>query len=156
MFFVKYMIFFLNVKLREDLTGEKSISFGHCPNYLYPPPPPPCTRYRTISSIFFCLGSVFFVFAYEVYVYWNAENSFLSSNYHSNNTKRPFKKSIVEKALKVPYSKKSLFEHHIWRLRGLHGSISSENTPIWRKLSEVWFGKWKRGRQGLYWICFIP
>ena len=67
-----------------------------------------------------------------------------------------FKKSIVEKALKVPYSKKSLFEHHIWRLRGLHGSISSENTPIWRKLSEVWFGKWKRGRQGLYWICFIP
>ena len=27
--------------IREDLTKEKSISFGHCPNYLSPPSPPP-------------------------------------------------------------------------------------------------------------------
>ena len=34
-----FVRFTLSKCLREHLTGEKSISFGHCPNYLYSPPP---------------------------------------------------------------------------------------------------------------------
>ena len=58
-----------------------------------PPPPPPCIGYRTISSTKNSFIFAIFELISNVKVYWSAVNWLLSSNYHSDCSKRPFFKT---------------------------------------------------------------
>ena len=40
MFLLHFIRVSLNIEIREDINSKKTFSFGHCPNYLTPPPRP--------------------------------------------------------------------------------------------------------------------